>query len=81
MKTKERENQGKNPKASLLVKTSHEVQFDSRWSEIKIDGKNISNRSNHIAVFYNSCLYIHGGYDADKGILSDFHCINLEEDS
>lgn len=65
---------------NLVVKTNHETSFDSRWSELKIDGKNIPSRSNHVAVFFDSKLYIHGGYDADKGALSDFYCLNVADD-
>jgi hypothetical protein len=62
---------------SLVYKTNKENTFDSRWSEVKISGKNITNRSSHAAVFVDSKMYVHGGYDTDKGILSDFHCIDL----
>lgn len=51
--------------------------FDSRWAEIKITGKNIPNRSNHAAVISGYYMYIHGGYDVDKGVLSDFYKIDL----
>ena len=51
--------------------------FDSRWAEIKITGKNIQNRSNHAAVINGNFMYVHGGYDVDKGILNDFHRIDL----
>lgn len=54
--------------------------FDSRWAEIKIIGKNIPNRSNHAAVVNGDFMFIHGGYDVDKGILSDFYKIDLTED-
>lgn len=53
--------------------------FDSRWAEIKITGKNISNRSNHGAIIYGENMYIHGGYDVDKGVLSDFYRIDMKE--
>lgn len=65
---------------NLVVKTDQSTTFDSRWSEIKIEGRNISSRSNHIAAFFDSKLYIHGGYDVDKGVLPDFHCIDLGAD-
>ena len=64
----------------LVVKTNHETAFDSRWSELKIDGKNIPSRSNHIAAFFHNKIYIHGGYDADKGSLCDFYCLDISED-
>ena len=66
--------------SSLVVHNNHETSFDSRWAEIKIEGKNIDGRSNHISAIFGSCLYIHGGYDVDKGLLSDFHMIDLSED-
>lgn len=65
---------------SLVVKTDHQTVFDSRWSELKIDGKNIPSRSNHIAAFFNNKFYVHGGYDADKGVLSDFYALDISED-
>jgi hypothetical protein len=54
--------------------------FDSRWAEIKITGKNIQNRSNHAAVINGNFMYVHGGYDVDKGVLNDFHRIDLTEE-
>ena len=63
------------------MSTHHESAFDSRWAEIKIEGKNIPTRSNHISVIHNSKLYIHGGYDADKGVLGDFYAIDLTENT
>lgn len=62
---------------ALVYRSSKEKTFDFRWSEVKISGKNITNRSNHIAIFFDAKMYVHGGYDADKGILSDFHSIDL----
>ena len=65
---------------NLVVKTNQQNTLDSRWAEIKIEGKNVPSRSNHVAGIFDTKLYIHGGYDADKGVLSDFHCIDLTED-
>ena len=65
--------------SNLLIQTNNETTFDARWAEIKIEGKNIDGRSNHISAVFNSCLYIHGGYDVDKGLISDFHKIDLSE--
>ena len=65
---------------SLIVKTNHETAFDSRWSELKIDGKNIPSRSNHVSAFFDSKLFVHGGYDADKGVLSDFYVLDVSDD-
>lgn len=78
MKTKQ--NKADSKYGSLVVKTNLETAFDSRWCELKIDGKNIPSRSNHIAAFFNSRLYIHGGYDADKGVMSDFNYIDVADD-
>jgi hypothetical protein len=64
----------------LVVKTTLETAFDSRWCEIKIDSKNIPSRSNHVAVFFDSKMYVHGGNDADSGVMSDFNCIDVAED-
>ena len=73
---------GENKKfEGLVVKTNHETAFDSRWSELKIDGKNIPSRSNHVAAFFDHKIFIHGGYDADKGILSDFYCLDVADDA
>lgn len=78
MKTKQNKSQSKY--GNLVIKTSLETAFDSRWCELKIDGKNIPSRSNHIAVFFNSRMYVHGGYDADKGVMADFHYIDVADD-
>jgi hypothetical protein len=64
---------------SLVYRTNKENTFDFRWLEVKISGKNIRSRSNHVSVFFEKKLYLHGGYDADKGILWDFYCINLSD--
>ena len=64
----------------LVVKTNHETSFDSRWSELKIDGKNIPSRSNHVAAFFDNKFFVHGGYDADKGTLSDFCYLDVDDD-
>lgn len=53
-------------------------QIDDRWMEFKILGKNIQPRSYHISVIYGSYMYIQGGYDVDKGFLSDFYRLQLE---
>ena len=47
---------------------------------MKIDGKNIPSRSNHVAAFFDNRLFIHGGYDADKGTLSDFYYLDVADD-
>lgn len=60
-----------------MLRTGVDSAFDSRWCEVKIDGKNVLSRSGHIAVFFDSKMYVHGGYDADKGVLSDLHRIDL----
>ena len=51
--------------------------IDNRWIEYKIEGKNIQARSYHSAVVYNDAMYIYGGYDAQKGILSDMYSLSL----
>ena len=66
--------------SDIVVKTSLENSFDSRWAEIKIEGKNIASRSNHASAIHKKKLYIHGGFDADKGMLKDFHCIDISDD-
>lgn len=72
---------GKGKYSSLVVKTDHQNVFDSRWSELKIDGKNIPNRSNHIAALFNNKMYVHGGYDAERGVLADFYAIDISDDA
>lgn len=67
--------------SSLVVKTDHQNVFDSRWSELKIDGKNIPNRSNHIAAFFQNKMYVHGGYDAERGVLADFYAIDISDET
>lgn len=62
---------------NIVIKTSMDNSYDSRWCEVKIDGKNILSRSGHIAVFFDTKMYVHGGYDADRGVLSDFYRIDL----
>ena len=51
--------------------------IDDRWTQFKIVGKNIQSRSHHVSVEHNGYLYVHGGYDADRGILSDFYRMDL----
>ncbi len=60
-----------------LVVEAGQSNFDMRWAELKIEGKNIQSRSSHIAAIHNNYLHVHGGYDVDSGVLSDFHRINL----
>lgn len=63
--------------ANLVIKTHLENAFDNRWAEVKIEGKNIGSRSNHVAVVFGNSLFIHGGYDVDKGIIGDFHEMDI----
>lgn len=63
--------------SDIVVRTQLENSFDTRWAEIKIEGKNIASRSNHASAIYQNRLYIHGGFDADKGMLTDFNCIDI----
>jgi hypothetical protein len=63
--------------SNIVVRTQLENSFDTRWAEIKIEGKNIPSRSKHASVIYNDKLYVHGGFDADKGILADFSSIEI----
>jgi hypothetical protein len=62
----------------MQINTTKPQQVDDRWMEFKVIGKNIQPRSYHIAVVYGSYMYIHGGYDVDKGFLSDFYRLQLE---
>jgi hypothetical protein len=65
-------------KPRMQINTTKQQQIDDRWMEFKIIGKNIQPRSYHISVIYGSYMYVHGGYDVDKGFLSDFYRIQLE---
>ena len=64
-------------KSKLTPFDTSNPYVDDRWTEFKIVGKNIQSRSHHAAVEYNDHLYVYGGYDADRGILSDFYKMNL----
>lgn len=66
--------------SNLVIKTQLENAFDSRWAELKIEGKNINSRSNHVSVVFGNSLFVHGGYDVDKGIIDDFHQMDISED-
>lgn len=66
--------------SNLVINTQLHNAFDSRWAEIKIEGKNINSRSNHISVVFGKSLFVHGGYDVDKGIAGDFYEMDLSED-
>ena len=65
---------------NLVVTSNLKTSFDSRWSEIKITGKNIKGRSGHIAGFFSNMMFIHGGYNTENGILDDFYSIDLSDD-
>ena len=70
----------KSIKVSVQEETSHiEPQIKNLWAELRIK-QNISARSYHSTVLYNSQLFIYGGYEANTGILSDFHSLNLASD-
>ena len=59
--------------SNLVINTQLRNSFDSRWAEIKIEGKNINSRSNHVSFVFGNSLFVHGGYDVDKGVLDDFN--------
>ncbi len=63
--------------SDIIVKTDLKNTFDLRWAEVKIEGKNIPSRSNHASAIHDNKLYIHGGFDADKGMLADFYCMDI----
>jgi hypothetical protein len=42
------------------------------WSELKFKGKLCLGRSFATAIEHKGNLYIYGGYDAVKGVFSDF---------
>lgn len=52
-------------------------EVDTRWTEIKISGKNLHPRSYHTMCIYERKLYTYGGYDVDRGIMEDFWSLNL----
>ena len=65
--------------SNLVIKTNLQNSFDNRWAEVKIEGKNISSRSNHICTIFGNDLFVHGGYDVERGILGDFHSMDISE--
>lgn len=66
--------------SNLVINTQLENAFDNRWSEVKIEGKNIASRSNHVAAVFGNSLFVHGGYDVDRGVLDDFYEMDISED-
>lgn len=71
---------GEKKSSQLVINTQLENSFDNRWAEIKIEGKNIASRSNHVSLVFGHYLYVHGGYDVEKGLIADFHEMDLSED-
>lgn len=72
-------------KTNLKISVPEEqTQVDSLgknlWFEFKIK-QNITPRSYHSSIIYNSNLYVYGGYDANKGIMSELYTINLSKES
>lgn len=72
-------------KPNLKISVPEELpQADSHgknfWFEFKIK-QNITPRSYHSSVIHNSNLYVYGGYDANKGIMSELYTINLSKES
>ena len=63
--------------SNLVIQTQLANAFDNRWAELKIEGRNIPSRSNHVAVVFAEKLYVHGGYDADKGVFGDFYEMDM----
>lgn len=63
-----------------ILSTDNEISARAlkKWEEAKFSEKNIHQRSYHSAVIYNSSLYIFGGYEINKGIMNDFHSLDLE---
>lgn len=63
------------PKHGLLkidvVKPFEHKEIDTRWIELKLGGKFIS-RSYFASCIQAGKVYIHGGYNEQKGIIDDF---------
>lgn len=49
------------------------------WSELKFCGKLCEGRSFATAIEHDSDLYFYGGYDATKGVFSDFISLKLSD--
>ena len=50
---KKDKNYGDSKPSDIVVKTNLENSFDTRWAEVKIEGKNIASRSNHASAIHN----------------------------
>lgn len=79
MNSKKEQSSPERKPSDIVVKTNLQNTFDLRWAEIKIEGKNIPSRSNHASAVHHQQLYIHGGFDADKGMLSDFYSMDISD--
>lgn len=53
------------------------MNIDERWTEIKLDGKNLEGRSYHSLILYNDKIITYGGYEIEKGITDDFYEMKL----
>lgn len=55
-------------------------EIDTRWYEIKYS-KIFSIRSSFACCTQGNMVFLHGGYNTDKGILSDFYQTEMNDDS
>ncbi|CAD8046545.1 unnamed protein product [Paramecium primaurelia] len=56
-------------------------QLDSKWQECKIQGKNLTPRTNSAIAIHNNDLYLYGGYQQIQGIMQDFYKLNMGAES
>ncbi|CAD8196965.1 unnamed protein product [Paramecium pentaurelia] len=60
------------------VKTVNVENQDPKWSELKVDGKNINHRAYTSITIHNDFLYLYGGYQVQLGIMDEFYRMNLK---
>jgi hypothetical protein len=54
-----------------VTKPFEHKEIDTRWIELKLGG-NFTSRSYFASCIQAGKVYIHGGYNEEKGILDDF---------
>ena len=63
----------KSPEIDMMMSRSMR-----KWEEAKFSEKNIQQRSYHSSIVHDSSFYVFGGYEINKGIMNDFHYLDLE---
>ncbi|CAD8049418.1 unnamed protein product [Paramecium sonneborni] len=64
-----------------LMTKAIQDQLDPKWQECKIQGKNLTPRSNCAIAIHSNFLYLYGGYQYSLGILQDFYKLNMTAES